>query len=281
MPPADGSSLLPFASFPARASFDVTTTYPHPPSLVRSVKTHVPPTGTLETSGAGPPPTGVCEHSDARGAGAKEEEDDDEEAEEEAEEAEEFVASAAAAVAVVVAAAVAAAAALSLLATSVTENVCCCCCWESLLLLLAGLPPRTTHVNVGAPSTTALVPAGLAFLSTDPPSIATASDSLSPSEAMAGGPGGEERTGPILAASGSFSAAAAACVGVGVSVKANVVALGGPEAEYSMVPARLSVEVQGLAAALARVARARRSRGRSRCCCWRCVLGRRGGRKSE
>ena len=214
------------------------------------MKTQVPPTGTLETSGAGPPPAGVCEHSDASGAGAGEEVEEEEE--------EEFAAS--------VAAAAAAAAALSLLATSVTENVCCCCCcWAAslllllLLLLAAAFLLLTTHVNVGAPSTTALVPAGLAFLSADPPSIATASESLRPSEAMAGGP---DRTGPILAASGSFSAAAC---GVGVSVKANVVALGGPEAEYSMVPARLSVEVQGLLLALARVARARRSRSRSRC----------------
>ena len=95
-------------------------------------------------------------------------------------------------------------------------------------------------MNVGAPSTTALVPAGLAFLSADPPSMATASERRRPSEAMAGGP---ERIGPIRAESGSFSAAAP---GVGVRVKAKVVALGGPEAEYSIVPARLSVEVQGL-----------------------------------
>lgn len=69
----------------------------------------------------------------------------------------------------------------------------------------------------------------------------------------------------MRAASGSFSAAAP---GVGVSVNANVVALGGPEAEYSTVPARLSVEVQGLMLALEGVASssaARKSSARSLC----------------
>ena len=136
-------------------------------------------------------------------------------------------------------------------------------------------PPETTQVNVGAPSTTALVPAGLAFLSDDPPSIATASERRRPSEAIAGGP---ERMGPIRAASGSFSAAAC---GVGVRVKAKVVALEGPEAVYSIVPARLSMEVQGLAlAAVARESRAvRESRARKRSLCF--FLKGKGGKERE
>jgi len=187
----------------------------------------VPPTGTFETSGEGPPPEGagvICEHSEESGAGAAvvavAEDDGDVEV---------FVASDAAP-------------ALSPLTTSVTEKVCGCCSLLLLLLLLPLLPllpilelpapPPTTHVNVGAPSTTARVPAGLAPRSAEPPSMATASERRRPSEATAGGGGpgpAGERMGPIRAASGSFSAAGAAC-GVGVSVKANVVALGGPEA---------------------------------------------------
>ena len=225
--PADGSSLPPLApSFPALASFDVSTKYPQPPSVVRSVKMQVPPTGTFETSGEGPPPEGagvICEHSEESGAGAA------------------VVAVAADDGDVEVFVASDAAAALSPLTTSVTEKVCGCC--SLLLLLLLPLlpllpilelpaPPPTTHVNVGAPSTTARVPAGLAPRSAEPPSMATASERRRPSEATAGGGGpgaAGERMGPIRAASGSFSAEGAAC-GVGVSVKANVVALGGPEA---------------------------------------------------
>ncbi len=227
--PADGSSLPPLApSFPALASFDVSTKYPQPPSVVRSVKMQVPPTGTFETSGEGPPPEGagvICEHSEESGAGAA------------------VVAVAADDGDVEVFVTSDAAAALSPLTTSVTEKVCGCCSLLVLLLLLLPLlpllpilelpaPPPTTHVNVGAPSTTARVPAGLAPRSAEPPSMATASERRRPSEATAGGGGpgaAGERMGPIRAASGSFSAAGAAC-GVGVSVKANVVALGGPEA---------------------------------------------------
>ena len=247
------------------------------------MKTQVPPTGTFDTRGGEadppweppPPPAlgGVCEQSEASGAGAGDDDDGDgggggcDE---------EFVAAAEAA---------SAAPAFSPFVTSVTEKVCCCCCccWEeetaSLLLLRELLellarfpppPPATIQVKVGAPSTTALVPAGLAFLSEDPPSIATASERRKPREAIAGGGVPVLRMGPILAARGScFSDAVAVACGVGVRVNAKVVAFGGPVAVYSIVPARDSMEVQGLLllAAPAEPAR-RRSRAAARSLCF-------------